>query len=466
MNRLPLYLGLLLALLAPARARTSEVQVVVGAVNPKVVCNSNPAESYALYLPSHFSTNRNWPIIYVFDPLARGESAAEVVRPAAEKFGYIVAASNNSKNGTAGGSREAAIATWDDTHVKLPVDQRRRYVAGMSGGSRVAASVALSCGDCVAGVIANAAAFPPGAAPPHPMKFAYFAAVGDADFNYPEFVGLRHELDQAEARYRIRVFQGAHGWAPTEVWMEALNWMDIQAMASGTLPRDSARITVSLQESLARARAFESANQPLEASREYESAVRDFSGLADVDAAKAQLAQLEKSKAVRAAEKREAADVEEQERMIRIPSALMQKLATGELNAAGFSELLAGISTLKSQAQRAAPKDLALRRAQIELAIYAYESGQSCISSKHYDTALSFFQLAAAGANKPGAAHYQRARIYAIHSDKKKMLRELQLALSGGFHEPTALEADDFRPYRADPGFASLAAKWKSSEGL
>ncbi len=461
MNCLLLLVVLMVALPAPARAQTSEVQVVVGAVNSKVVCSSNPAESYALYLPSHFSTNRTWPIIYVFDPLARGEAAAEVVRPAAEKFGYIVAASNNSKNGLEGGSQEAVVAMWGDTHLRLPLDQRRCYAAGMSGGSRVAAGVALGCGDCVAGVIANAAGFPPGAAPPHPMKFAYFAAVGDADFNYAEFVPLRRKLDRAEARYRIRVFEGPHGWAPTGVWMEALNWMDLQAMASGTLPRDNARVTASLQETCARARAFESAGDPLAALREYESAVRDFSGLADVGSAKAKVAELGKSKAVKTAEKREAAEVEEQERIVKSPSVQMQKLATGDLDAPGFSALLASLSTLKSKAQPATRNNLVLRRAQIELAMYAYESGQTCLTKKQYGTALSFFRLAAAAANKPGAAHYQRGRIYAIQSDKKQMLAELQLALSGGYHEAAALAGDEFERYRADPEFEALAAQWK-----
>jgi len=462
--RLLCYVLLLFAVQAPARAQTEQLQIIVGAINPKVVCRSNPAESYALYLPAQFSTNREWPIIYVFDPLARGEAAAEVVRPAAQKLGYIVAASNNSKNGPDGGSREAAIAMWDDTQLRLPVDPRRRYVAGMSGGSRVATSVALSCGDCVAGVIANAAGFPPDAAPPHPMKFAYFAAVGDADFNYPEFVRLRRKLDRAGARYRIRVFEGPHGWAPTEVWMEALNWMDIQAMASGTLPRATARIAASLQETFAGARAFESANEPLAAFREYEAAVRDFSGLADVGAAKAKLAELEKSNELKAAEKQEAADVEEQERIVKNPSIQMQKLATGDLDASGFSELLASISSLKRKAQPATRKNLVLRRAQIQLAMYAYESGQSCLTKKNYDTALSFFHLAAAGANKPGAAHYERARIFAIQSHKQKMLTELRLALASGYHEPAALDEAEFQPYRADPKFKELTAEWTKAE--
>jgi hypothetical protein len=296
------------------------------------------------------------------------------------------------------------------------------------------------------------------------MKFAYFAAVGDADFNYPEFVRLRRQLSRAEARYRIRVFEGPHGWAPTDVWIEALNWMDIQAMASGTLPRDDARITASLEEITERARAFESANEPLAALREYQPAVRDFSGLADVSAAKTKVAELEKSKAVKAAEKREEAEVEEQERIVKNPSVQMQKLASGDLDASGFSELVASISALKSKAQPATRKNLVLRRAQIELAMYAYESGQSCLEKKNYDTAMSFFRLAAAGANKPGAAHYQRARIYAIHSDKKEMLAELRMALYGGYHEPAALDGDEFRPYRADPQFEELTAEWKKGD--
>jgi len=224
--------------------------ILVGTVNPRVVCSSDPAETYALYLPPGFSTNRHWPILYFFDPFARGQTAAEVLKTAAAKYGYIVAASNNSKNGPMGGSREAAIAMWDDTHARLPVDPHRRCVAGLSGGARVAVSVALSCGDCVAGVIADAAGFPPGATPPHPMRFAFFGTMGDADPNYPEFVRLRRDLDKADAKYRIRIFEGSHGWAPPEAWMEALNWMDIQAMACGDLPRDNSRITATLHEIL------------------------------------------------------------------------------------------------------------------------------------------------------------------------------------------------------------------------
>src|SRR5260370_12162180 len=180
-----LFSGLcLVALQRVGGGKTS--QILVGTVTPGVVGSSDPRKISALSLPPGFSTNRHWPILYFFDPFARGQTAAEILKTAAAKYGYIVAASNNSKNGPMGGSREAAIAMWDDTHARLPVDPHRRYVAGLSGGARLALSVPLSCGDCVAGVIADAAGFPPGATPPRPMRFALFGTIGDAYPNYHE----------------------------------------------------------------------------------------------------------------------------------------------------------------------------------------------------------------------------------------------------------------------------------------
>lgn len=453
----------------PVSAQNAQVRFRVGTVIPKVTCNADPTESYSLYLPTSFSPKREWPILYLFDPFGRGTVAAEVVQAAAEKFGYIAAASNNSRNGPRGGSRQAAIAMWDDTQLKLPVDPHRRYVAGLSGGARVAASVALSCGDCVAGVIANGAGFPPSATPPHPMKFAYFAAVGNADFSYAEFGGLRRELDRANARYRIRVFEGSHGWAPNEVWNEALNWMDLLAMAKGDLPRDDSRIKQNLKETLARARALESDNDALAAFREYQWAARDLGGLADVSAARTKLVELENSKPVKVAEKRELAEADEQRRLVEIPSAQMQKLFTGDLDAGGFSQLLAALSKLKSKAELKGNSEhpdsnqLVLRRALSELVVRAFDSGQICLQNKDYDTALAYFHLAAAGSSKPGFAHYQRARACAMSFQKQEMLAELRLALSGGFHEASALDTDEFQPFRRDPDFQSLAADWQKS---
>ncbi len=99
---LKLHIAILLLITASQHSAVAEspaVEFPIGTVVPHVTCLGDPKQSYSLYLPSSFSATHKWPIVYVFDPFARGRDATEVVRAAAEKFGYIVAASNNSKNG-------------------------------------------------------------------------------------------------------------------------------------------------------------------------------------------------------------------------------------------------------------------------------------------------------------------------------------------------------------------------------
>ena len=46
-------------------------------------------------------------------------------------------------------------ALWADVKERYAVDPRRIYTAGLSGGARVASTVALACRNCIAGLIAE-----------------------------------------------------------------------------------------------------------------------------------------------------------------------------------------------------------------------------------------------------------------------------------------------------------------------
>lgn len=43
-----------------------------GRIVEKVTCADDATQSYALYLPSRYSPDRTWPILYAFDARARG----------------------------------------------------------------------------------------------------------------------------------------------------------------------------------------------------------------------------------------------------------------------------------------------------------------------------------------------------------------------------------------------------------
>lgn len=438
-----------------------------GEVIPKVICSANPQQSYALYLPSRFTASRRWPIIYAFDPAARGQVAVETIQAAAEKYGYIVVGSNNSRNSREAMSAEAVKAMWQDTQERFPVDEHRRYLAGMSGGSRLVTSMALQCNGCVAGVIANAAGFPVGRKPSTPLTFAYFAAVGSADFNFAEFFDLRRELEESRSQYRIRVFEGQHGWAPPEVWLEALDWMDMQAMRANFLERDSARIQQSYEAATQGANRLLAEKDFLAAFRESQFAVREFKGLTDVSAAEKMVTELSSDKRVKTAEKEESSAVADQRRLMSGPSDQMQALAEGNMSPGEFMALRDDMGNLQRQTSSSHGKsnsqDLVRRRALSGLVIQAFEGGQSSMDQKKYDAALHFFDLVVAGSQSQGWGHYHRARAYAAMADKKHTLSELKSASEAGFRDPSALTAPEFVPLQQEPEFQDLLRKWSAS---
>src|ERR1700733_12270404 len=130
-----------------------------GRIIDDVKCAADPSQSYALYLPSNYSAGRTWPVILAFSPMARGRVPVERLQEAAEKYGYILAGSNNSRNGDWQTSQEAIRSMPADIGAKVSVDLKRVYTAGFSGGARVAMQVALGSGK-IAGVIACSASFP------------------------------------------------------------------------------------------------------------------------------------------------------------------------------------------------------------------------------------------------------------------------------------------------------------------
>src|SRR5260221_4607901 len=98
-------------------------------------------------------------MIVAFDPRARGRTAVERYQAAAESYGYIVAGSNNSRNGSWEVSMAAIEAMSADVYARFRIDDKRIYTAGTSGGARVALPVALGSGP-IAGVIAPNARVP------------------------------------------------------------------------------------------------------------------------------------------------------------------------------------------------------------------------------------------------------------------------------------------------------------------
>ena len=223
-------LSFLLTLVVAAAAGAQDLPR--GQVVPDVKCLGDASQSYALYLPSTYSPDKAWPLLMGFHPGARGIAIVEKYRAAAEKYGYIVAASNNSRNGPWDVSERAVVAMTRDLAARFTTDQKRLYTTGHSGGARVAMQIALT--NPVAGVIASSAGYPDSVARSK-LKFVVFGTAGDTDFNYIEMKMLDRAL---KTPHRVVIFEGGHTLPPDSLAMEAIEWLELQAIKSGIRTRD------------------------------------------------------------------------------------------------------------------------------------------------------------------------------------------------------------------------------------
>jgi dienelactone hydrolase len=197
-----------------------------GAIVDPVMSLLDPGQSYALYLPSNYDGQRAWPVIYCFDPGGRGDIPVALFREGAEKFGYILAGSHNSRNGPWEVILKAARMLWQDTHARLAIDDRRVYAAGFSGGARAAIGLGKMLSIHLAGVIGCGAGLPAWLTPGEVRDVPWFGSVGIQDFNYGEMQELDRELRRQGTPCLLRVFQGKHSWPPKKLALEAISWLE------------------------------------------------------------------------------------------------------------------------------------------------------------------------------------------------------------------------------------------------
>jgi len=450
--------ALALAQQPPAAAPT----LASGVLHDRVITAEDPGHSYALYLPSDYSPERRWPILYAFDPAGRGAIPVSLLQTAAEEVGFIVAGSHNARNGPTESLQQAADILWRDTHARFSIDDSRVYLAGFSGTARFAAWLALRC-NCAAGVIAFGAGLPAPVPGPPQSPFAYFAAVGELDFNYPEVMQLRPQLEQWNLPYRLLAFNGAHDWAPPDVWHEALAWLELRAMKDGRILRDDKFISTAYRNGLEAARQLEAAGDPEAAYEELIALARDFNGLTNTSAAAELLPRLESSPELAQARQRRAEAFALQDSLTRgFVANLVSFLRAPHQREDLFAQLRTQARDLNARLTQPAAPHLAAatRRAHSKAYLTAAELGQLRLDSGDPLLAVACFELTAALVPDSPFPHFQQARAHARAGNKTDALRALQRSLSLGFSDRALIEqTPDFDPLRDDPLFKSLLSR-------
>jgi dienelactone hydrolase len=456
-------LGFLLVLRGTSWAGPPPDDLHPGEVIEAVPCKRFPGQSYALYLPAAYTPQKSWPIVYAFDPGAQGDIPVRRYHDVAEKYGYILAGSNNSQNFLGNSEATAIEAILADTEERFSLDPKRIYTTGFSGGARVATLVALRCtGPCkVAGVMASGATYPTNISPTPTDSFLYFMALGDTDFNYPEFVQTRLAKERLGSPYRLRMFPEPHQWAPASVFEEAVAWFQLGAMRSGTIPKDEAFIAEQRKKTAAEATQAEAAHDSLRAFFAYKSLVEDFQGLGHAADAESKLESLKRSPELKRALEKERTDVETQQRLegegADKVARLSQNPTTLDLDLR--SSILTSMQRLRRNGQNS--KDEGQRRIYLraESALFAQivEEGQRRKMAGKFSEALSFFELLSEASPDRAWPPLLIAETRAAMGDHKRALKALRQAANTGHLTAQLLQKDqDLAPLFSDPEFQKI----------
>jgi hypothetical protein len=195
----------------------------------------------------------------------------------------------------------------------------------------VALGVALQSSAKIAGVMASSAGYPDGVTRKS-VPFPIFATAGTEDFNLYEMRELDRDLSTP---HRLAIFEGGHLWLTSALALQAVEWMEIQAIKAGLKPRDANEIDQIFERRVAAIGTGTDRDTFLA----LQDLVADFDGLKDVSAFKPRAAALRRDKAVRDAIK---ADQEDDQRERQLTASIWsaeERLAFPKQHEAALREL-------------------------------------------------------------------------------------------------------------------------------
>ena len=459
---------------APAAPAAALLPTYLGALAPGTLTSTiptlaDPTQTWELYLPKAYAATRKWPVLILFDPRSHGKQAAELFRDAADEFGWILASSNNTmSDGPSEPNARAINAMIPDVMKRLPIDEKRIYAGGFSGGAVLAWTVGLRA-NLLAGVISIGGR----PAPEHLAlvpKFALFAAAGEGDFNYQPTRELDAIAAKAGVPHRLEFFPGPHAWCPPETARHAVRWLEILAMRDGRALRDDERIERTLAEEAAGAEALASAGDALAAGRKLTEIGETFAGLASqgaVERAALRAAELLSSSAAKTSAKEEKAAEKYESQTFRRIGEASGLLRTSErpVTVGELRHLLGVDDAMRRRAAGGiggAAGVRALAAVQVHLGYYL---AQDLFAANDYRRAVPGLHLVTEIFPDNSFMLYNLACAQARSGLPEAALASLGAALEHGLQRPLQMEIDaDLASLRDRPEFARLRERARELE--
>lgn len=419
-------------------------------IYPSVACFADTNITYALFLPPGYEKDKPCPVLILFDSHGDGLLPVNLFSSEAAKNGFVIAGSNNSKNGM---PIEQTTAIYrnilSDLSGRLNIDKRAIYVGGFSGGSRVAGAAAITEGG-IAGVIGCGAGLPNTNSKPI-SPFSYLAVAGNQDFNYTEMLQLDESLNQANFQHHLLIFDGIHRWPPKDIIPDIFTWLRFDAMRQQAIPinRDEINRFIETNDKIASSLAAE--GKLPQQQDVYIKMLHYLQGLTDTGPLQAEINRL-------ASEKEVITYRLQQQQILGMEQELQQKYspAIEQQNLAWWAEESTRLKALSAKQGTPGLNQVYMRvLGYLSLNSYMY----STAALKQGDLAAASKYIKIYGFVDPtNSEHcYLAGKVAALNNQPDVVFDELKQAFDLGFKDMARLKSDaDFKPFHDDIRFKNL----------
>jgi len=436
-----------------------------GEIISEVKCRDN-VHSYSLYLPLAYSSEKKSPVLFFLDPAARSEVPLELFKEAADKYGYILVCSRQFRDGPYEANNKAMMSMWQDVRQRFAVDPARCYASGFSGGARAATRLQVMTQKSLAGIIAcgagldlrlKAADLPPA---------LFIATIGLEDFNYKEMVKLDSQLTQAGVEYMILLTGDKHRWPDAPDCTRTVEWIELQAMKTGTRPKDPALVESLYQKELSIVKDLEAGGNIYRAVRGLDVCIALFKGLREIQEAEKKKKRITATNAYKSFLKDEARRNKEE----------WDYIARFARSAHQIEDAPVTPSTL-----RITKKDMKIpylrkiidknkdrydvywaKRLLTEIYLKFSRAGSHYLEKGDYQRAILYLELVLSTGYNNWPVHLDLARAYSLEGSKKKAIENLQLAFEKGFNDLKAIENDKaLEPLKEEKEYQELLVEWQ-----
>jgi hypothetical protein len=442
------------------RAQDDRSVPPTGVIVDSVFCTGDSTESYCLYLPENYTASAEWPVVLIFDPGARGRVGIENFIPAGKKYGYILACSNNVRNGIFSTMLADAGFMYRDVMQKFTIDKRRIFTAGFSGGSRLAVGFAIHNKE-ISGVIGCGAGLPNSDeyAATRMLHLLYFGIVGIKDMNFLEMAGLNRNLTETGIPSYFLVFNGGHEWPSARNLEFALGWFELKLMTTGKIEKRDDFLNGFILRMIALGKEAETAKDLVSAKKYYEYAIRDFPDAPAVHDIRTSIAMIEindsYTKSLEESKRSEDEELSKREKFERAITNMTVHQGNADSVISWWNH---EIHLLKMNIESKRTGDFIMASRLLNLITSAsIEYGGDLLSSGNYHSAAGFFTIWTICEPDKKFSWYNLARAYAFEGQNDRAVTTLQQSVIKGFTDKNFITHDPaFKSMRDDKNFIKL----------